>query len=154
MNKIILLLLFISTLFQIAYNCSCEYEKPMDSMCKADFISYVHVKGVTRLKNAYGIPYKQSRRGIRYYVDHLEVFKMPRKMIPSHRIYTPSNAQLCGMSNLKKGDKIYLMGKIEKKKTFLISICHSVNFHSMIKGKISEKDLQILRKKSYEPCEE
>ncbi|CEF70227.2 Netrin domain and Proteinase inhibitor I35, tissue inhibitor of metalloproteinase family and Tissue inhibitor of metalloproteinases-like, OB-fold domain-containing protein [Strongyloides ratti] len=152
MNKIILLLLFISTLFQIAYNCSCRYERPKDSMCYTDFISHVQIKGVTRLKDCYGKPLKQSMRGIKYYVKHLKIYKKPRNIKLSNYIYTASNHELCGFTNLKKGEKIYLMGKIDKTKKLSISICYSVNFYSMIKGKISEKDLQMLEKKSYEPC--
>ncbi|CEF70222.1 Netrin domain and Proteinase inhibitor I35, tissue inhibitor of metalloproteinase family and Tissue inhibitor of metalloproteinases-like, OB-fold domain-containing protein [Strongyloides ratti] len=154
MNKIILLLLFISTLFQIVYNCSCGYQKPEGSMCYADFISYVHVKGVTRLRNSSGQLLPQSGRGIKYYVNHLKIYKKPKGMKLSHHIYTASNSALCGISDLKKGTKIYLMGRIDKSdsKTLTISLCYSTNFYSMINGKISKKDIKILEKKSYRPC--
>ncbi|CEF70226.2 Netrin domain and Proteinase inhibitor I35, tissue inhibitor of metalloproteinase family and Tissue inhibitor of metalloproteinases-like, OB-fold domain-containing protein [Strongyloides ratti] len=152
MNKTIFLFLFISTLFQTIHNCKCRYEKTKDSMCKADFISYVHVKGVTRLKDSFGKPLAQSTRGIRYYVDHLKIYKKPRGMRLSHHIYTASTSASCGISDLKKGYKIYLMGQIDKSKKLSISICYSVNFNSMIKGKISQNDIKMLKKKSYEPC--
>uniref|UniRef100_A0A0N5BE02 NTR domain-containing protein n=1 Tax=Strongyloides papillosus TaxID=174720 RepID=A0A0N5BE02_STREA len=112
--------------------CDCMINGGENDYCFSDWISHVKIlsKDVAMVDGT--DEYAQEPEGVKYTVNHLQVFKKPSNMTDeslSTLITTPSNTAMCGVDFLNVSDSYILSGAFNSDHTLSIYLCGGLKYN-------------------------
>uniref|UniRef100_A0A9J2QAY5 NTR domain-containing protein n=1 Tax=Ascaris lumbricoides TaxID=6252 RepID=A0A9J2QAY5_ASCLU len=112
-TKLQLVFIVIECLFFAAtYGCTCQSQTPLQSYCRADWVSHLRVKFRVTKQPMPNNPLRKGFTNIRYGAHHIRIYKVPPQFANSTlptEIFTPSEAAACGLV-LEAGKEYLLAG--------------------------------------------
>ncbi|KHN88642.1 Putative metalloproteinase inhibitor [Toxocara canis] len=164
LKRLRLVFLFVVYSLIAAVNgCKCETQTPLESFCRADWVSHLRVKLRITKQPMLDNPLRKGLTNIKYLVHHIRIYKEPPEFsngtLPVE-IFTPSEAPACGLM-LEAGNEYLLSGSVSEG-TLTTLLCGQVldddatsrTFENVLKwSMVSEKFQQWLDEDKSAQCE-